>query len=140
MKILAFITLLFISFSCAACEFETVDDAIVRSVVKPRGGYPISEQQCRLLSGNGLALSVAGAYGVMEGVSIGWAKITLMDFKTHATSTVYQVATNLNTRNASKDAAEKLLYDSITKALGEFDFEGAVVEINGYRTKMKPAR
>jgi len=140
MKTFAFITLLLLSFSCAACKFETVDDAQVRSVVEPRGGYAITDQQCNILSKNGIALWVTGAYGVMEGVSIGWVKITLMDFKTHTASTLSHVGTNLNTRDASKDAAEKMLYDAITKALGEYDFDAAVADINKYRSKIKTGR
>jgi hypothetical protein len=140
MKNFAFILLITLSFSCSACRFQTEDDAEVRNVVKAGGGYQLSEKQCMLLNDNGLSLTVSGTAGVLRGVSIGWARITLTDFKTHVTSTLSHVSTNVNVGDASQDTANQLLYDSITKAIAEFNFEAAAKEINGFRAKAKAAR
>ncbi len=140
MKTLAFISLLVLSSPCLACRFDFADDPAVRDVIREKGGYPISEKQCLLLNKNGLALSVDGYASVLRGVSIGWAKVTLIDLKTHVTSTLWRGATNVNTGDPSQDTADGLLYEAVSSSIKGFDFEAAVNEINGYRVKAKPTR
>lgn len=138
MKILAFISLLSISFSCSACGFDFSDDLVVRNVVKAKGGYPITEQQCLLLNKNGLALFVSGRAVVLRGVSIGWAQVRLTDLKTHVTSTTSHSSTNVNTGDASQDTANNLLYDAVSDAIGGLDFEAVANEVNRYRKVKTP--
>lgn len=140
MKLLAFISLLALSFSCSACEFNFADDPFVRNAVKARGRYPVSDQQCALLNKNGLALSVSGNATVLRGVSIAWAEVRLVDLKTQVTSTLSRSSINVNTGDASQDTANGLLYDAVSDAVRGLDFEVVVTEINTYRTKVKTPR
>jgi hypothetical protein len=140
MKTLTFIALLTLSFSASACRFETADIDTVQNVVRPKGGYPINEQQCLLLSKNALALSVDGNATVLRGVSVAWAKVTVMDLKTHVTSTLWRGSTQVNAGDASQDTANGLLYEAIRNAINGFEFEAAIAEINGFRAKAKSTR
>ncbi|MRX07178.1 hypothetical protein GJ697_04940 [Pseudoduganella sp. FT25W] len=140
MKTLTFITLLVLSFSASACRFETADGSIVREVVQSKGGYPITEKQCLLLNKSGLALSVEGAASVLRGVSVGWAKVSVIDLKTHVTSNIWRASTQVNASDASQDTADGLLYEAVRNSIGGFEFEAAIAEVNGFRAKAKSTR
>lgn len=140
MKFFAFICLLALSSSCSACGFDLADEAVVRKVMKERGGYPVSDQQCALLNKNGLALSISGHATVLRGVSIAWAQVRLVDLKTQVTSTLSHSSTNVNTGDASQDTANGLLFDAVGSAIRGLDFEAVVNEINRYRVNVKTPR
>lgn len=140
MKMLTFICLLALSSSCSACGFDFADETVVRNVMKERGGYPVSDQQCALLNKNGLALSVSGNATVLRGVSIAWAQVRLVDLKTQVTSTLSRSSTNVNTGDASQDTADGLLFDAVGNAIRGLDFEAVANEINRYRVNAKTPR
>lgn len=140
MKNLTFIALLALSFSASACRFETADSNTVRDVVRPKGGYPITETQCLLLNKNGLALAVDGYASVLRGVSVAWARVTLVDLKTQVTSTLWRGSTQVNAADASQDTADGLLYDAVRNSINGLEFEAAIADVNASRAKAKTRR
>lgn len=117
--------------ACPSVPFHSNNS--IEAVVNAHGGWPLTEAQCDLLNRNNLAINVIGSANVVDGVSIGWAVMTLIDEKTNITSDASHYAFRINKRDASDNVANNLLYKAIETDLEHFNWDKAVRQINHFR-------
>lgn len=130
MKTLIFASALLLSTTCSAsCAFTTSDTPDIRQIVNSHGGYAISGQRCQFLNERGLKLRVEGAAYVLEGVSVGWASVTLQAKGTEVASFLSSSSTFVDAKKASQPVADGLLYKSLSNAIANLDFDKAAQEI-----------
>lgn len=131
-KILLFGILMTAVEMASACSgFKSMDPPNVKEVIRASGGYPITEAQCKLLNEQNLALDVAGEAVVLNGVSVAWAVVSLVQVGSNIKSASYRNATQVNTSVASQDFADQMLFEAISKSIKSLDFWAAAREIKG---------
>lgn len=135
-KILA-AALLVLSIPSYACSFKTSDTENIREIVRQRGGYPISDDVCNFLNQRGLGLNVTADSTVLAGVSVAWVIISLTKLGTGVVSDTYRSSTKVNTKTASQNFADDMLYESIKESVQAFDFVKAANEVTAYLAKRK---
>lgn len=123
----------------AECKFTDNSTETVRAIVKKNGGWPLSDANCAILMANNLALDVAGQASVLEGVSVGWASVKLVDKTLNIVSDAIHMSTTVKTNAASQPIADSMMYQSIESVLEEFDFSKAAKQVNAYRAKARVA-
>lgn len=125
----------------AVCNFTNQTDNSIRAVVAAGGGWPVSDQKCAILNARNLILVVDSHATVLDGASVAWVDVMLMDKNLNIRSDLYQVSTYVNTKQAGMDVAKNMQYDAIKDAVNGLDFDKAAREIDGYRAKLagKPA-
>lgn len=124
----------------AACKFTDSSTDTIREVVKKNGGWPLSDANCAILLANKLALDVTGQASVLDGVSVGWASVKLVDINLNIGSDAVRMSTTVRTNAASQPVADTMMYQSIESALGTFDFAKAAKEVNDYRARARAAQ
>jgi hypothetical protein len=133
MKKIAALCLLLLSAPAMACTFKTMDSESMRSIVKERGGYPVSDEVCGFLNKNGLSLKVSGHATVLDGVSVSWVEVRL--WKNGVSSDQSRFDTTVNRNSASMVTAGDTLYKGLEKAVLQFDYKLAAAEVDGYLAK-----
>lgn len=133
MKKIAALCLLLLSAPVMACSFKTMDTEKIRSIVRERGGYPVSDEICALLNKNGLSLKTSGHATVLDGVSVSWVEIRV--WKNGVSSDHSRQDTTVNRNSASMVTAEDSLYKAIEKAVVQFDYKLATAEVDAYLAK-----
>lgn len=125
----------------AGCNFTHQADDDIRAIVAAGGGWPVSDQKCAILNAKNLVLVVDNHATVLDGVSVAWVDVMLMDKNLNIRSNLYQVSTYVNAKRASMDVAKDMQYNAVKDAVNGLDFDKAAREIDGYRAKLagKPA-
>jgi hypothetical protein len=121
--------------ACPSVPFHSNNN--IEAVVNAHGGWPLTEAQCDLLNRNNVAINVIGSANVVDGVSIGWAVISLIDEKTNITSDASHYSFRINKRDAGDNVASNLLYKAIEIDLAHFDWDKAVRQINHFRANAR---
>lgn len=119
----------------AACTFSSQANGEVNAIIKAHGNWPVSDAQCAALNAKKLILVVNGQATVLDGVSVAWANVTVLDTALHIKADSVQWVTRVNAKQASMDVAEKMQYDSIADAVDGYDFTEAAKQIDVYRAK-----
>lgn len=125
----------------AGCTFTHQADADIRAIVAAGGGWPVSDEKCAILNAKNLVLVIDNHATVLDGVSVAWVDVMLMDKNLNIRSNLYQVSTYVNAKKASMDVAKDMQYNAVKDAVNGLDFDKAAREIDGYRAKLagKPA-
>lgn len=131
----AALTLLIVLPAAQACTFSNRARDDVRSAINAAGGWPISDAQCAILNAKKLTLLVDARATVLDGVSLAWASVSLLDGANNITSDAGQSSTYVNAKKASMDVANGMLNDAVRDAIKDLDFAKAASEIEGYRAK-----
>lgn len=135
-KLLAIAALLTCSFNTyAACNFQRATTEAIGNEIDNRGGLTILDKNCNLLNKNNLALYITATSTVLDGISIGWASVSLMSTN-NILSSANATNTIVNTSVASMDKAKDLMYESINEATAKLNFEKAVKDINQFESKI----
>lgn len=121
----------------AACSFTHHTSPDVITTVKQNGGWKLSDKKCALMNKHNLALTVDGNATVLSNVSIAWASVRLESIDNHISSSTSGINTNVNTSVASMSKSNELMYDAISSAIEELDFEKAIAEINQFRSNRR---
>lgn len=117
--------------ACPSVPFQSNNS--IEAVVNAHGGWPLTEAQCDLLNRNNVAIKVIGSANVVDGVSLGWAVVMLIDEKMNITSNATHYAYRINKRDASDNVANNLLYKAIETDLENFNWDNAMRQINHFR-------
>lgn len=133
MKKIAALCLLLLSAPVMACTFRTMDSENIRSIVRERGGYPVSDDVCGFLNKNGLSLKVSGHATVLDGVSVSWVEVRV--WKNGVSSDQSRYDTTVNRNSASMVTAGDNIYKGLEKAVSQFDYKLAASEVEGYLAK-----
>ena len=137
MKRILVAALLVLSIPSYACSFKTSDTPNIREVVRQRGGYPISDDFCNFLNQRGLALNVTGDSTVLNSVSVAWVTVSLTKLGTGVVSDTLRLSTKVNTKVASQNFADDMLYEGIKESVSAFEFMKAANEVKAYLDKRK---
>ena len=82
-----------------------------------------------------LPLVVNGQATVLDGVSVAWANVTVLDTAFNIKADLVQWVTRVNAKQASMDVAAKMQYEAIADAVDGYDFTEAARQIDVYRAK-----
>lgn len=124
----------------AGCTFNTSTVESIREVVTAAGGWPISDAQCAVLNAKKLSLLVSGDATVLDGVSVAWAAVSLIDSSSRVKADAGRTSTYVNTKKASIDVANEMLVSAVKDSLAQLDFNKAAAEIEAYKAKNKAKR
>lgn len=124
----------------AACTFNTSTVESIREIVTAAGGWPISDAQCAVLNAKKLSLLVSGDATVLDGVSVAWAAVSLIDSSSRVKADAGRTSTYVNTKKASIDVANEMLVSAVKDSLAQLDFNKAAAEIEAYKAKNKARR
>lgn len=119
----------------AGCNFSYKATDAVDAVVKAHGGWRLNDAQCAVLNKKKLTLIVDTHATVLDGVSVAWANVTLVDAAFNIKADSRQFSTHVQSKKASMNVAEKMEYEAITNALDGYDFTEAAKQIDAYRAK-----
>lgn len=137
MKKLAFAVLMAATSATYACNLKVSDPPLVQEVMRQNGGYHISEEKCKFLNEQGLAISVQGNAAVRGGVSIAWAAVSVANLPMGVVSDSYRFTDVVDARQASQPVANKMLYDAVSDALSKLDVYAAAKEVRSYMAVRK---
>ena len=115
--------------SAAGCSFRSSASPDMRAIVAENGGFPIGDDMCAKLNKNNLRLDFSGMATVLDGVSVGWASVTISDLRTGLTSSEHSMNTAVNARVASMDKAKSLTYEALGSAVRTFDLNKAMAAL-----------
>ncbi len=110
----------------------------INTAMRPYGGIQIPEKACKLLKDNKLALDFTGDVSVIQGVSVGWSSVRVMDRNTGYYSTYSMSQTYVDKKLVSMNRANELVYFSIEDLVKDFDFRRAVKEVTDMRNGKFP--
>lgn len=130
-------TALFAASSAHACSVPNSTTEDVRDVVVRHGGWPISDAHCDFLNKQHLDLSIDAHFTVLDGASVSWVVVHLLDPDTNIVSDRLRERTSVNRSVASMDRAESDFYEALTAALREFEYDVAANEVKAYRAKVR---
>ncbi|NUU01972.1 hypothetical protein [Herbaspirillum robiniae] len=109
-------------------------NAGINSAMREYGGIQIPDKVCKLLKDNKLALDFTGDVSVIQGVSVGWSSLRVMDRNTGYHSTYSMSQTYVDKKLVSMNRAQELVYFSIEDLVKDFDFRRAVKEVGEMRS------
>lgn len=102
----------------------------INSLVKLKGGWPISEAQCAFLHKHNLQLHVTADAKVLSGASVAWVALRLAR-KDRLVSGEFMSSTHVDSGRADSSRAEELLYLSLESTIAQMDYEGAARSLDG---------
>lgn len=113
-----------------ACIVMNSSSPDVRETVDQLGGWPITDAKCEFLKKRNLYLAVSATKTVLNGTSVGWASIRLLN-KDNVSSDASMRSTHVHSE-ASMNVAEKMMYEALRDSIARLDFEVAANEVAKY--------
>ncbi|MFS2003902.1 hypothetical protein ACEN9F_09780 [Duganella sp. CT11-25] len=124
------------SASANACTFNHLANNGVNEALNNNGGWMVSDQLCAFLNKNRLSIEVLGDSQVLNGISIGWAVVGLVDKDSNKRLDTRQYNTFTNTEPSTPKASQ-LLAKAINKGIQQIDANVVAEDLANLRSNAK---